>query len=121
MMTELAHWLEHHLLACPFKASTGLDCPGCGMQRSLLCLLKGEWVNSFLYHPAGIPTVAMVVLLIAHLRFKFTWGAKTLTILYLFVASLTVGHYILKWMYGFDFLSKHLSLQTNYTIYYGNI
>lgn len=27
---------------CPFKAMTGLDCPGCGMTRSLYALLHGD-------------------------------------------------------------------------------
>ena len=28
---------------CPFKLLTGLQCPGCGLQRSAYCLLHGEW------------------------------------------------------------------------------
>jgi hypothetical protein len=102
------HWLEHHLLTCPFKDATGIDCPGCGLQRSMLSLLKGDVVDSFLYHPAGLPSLALVVLLITHLKFRFSWGARVLTALYILTALLTLGHYVLKWVMGFDYLVKYV-------------
>ncbi|MDR3710893.1 MAG: DUF2752 domain-containing protein [Capsulimonadaceae bacterium] len=38
---------------CVFHAVTGLPCPGCGMTRSLICLMHGRFHESFLYHPLG--------------------------------------------------------------------
>ena len=32
--------------ACPFKAATGLDCPGCGITRALHALLNGDMVRA---------------------------------------------------------------------------
>ncbi|WP_345950555.1 DUF2752 domain-containing protein [Mucilaginibacter sp. PAMB04274] len=29
-------------LQCPFHKLTGLDCPGCGSQRAVFCLLHGD-------------------------------------------------------------------------------
>jgi len=39
---------------CPVHALFGVPCPGCGLTRSILCLLKGDWRESLSYHPFGI-------------------------------------------------------------------
>jgi len=44
-------------LPCVFKQFYGLDCPGCGLQRSFILLLQGEFVSSFKMYPPLIPTV----------------------------------------------------------------
>ena len=36
---------------CPFKAVTGIDCPGCGMTRAMTSLIAGEPGNALLYNP----------------------------------------------------------------------
>jgi hypothetical protein len=43
----------HFGLPCAFHASTGLPCPGCGLTRSVLTLLRGHPEDSFLLHPFG--------------------------------------------------------------------
>ncbi|MFD0794552.1 DUF2752 domain-containing protein [Mucilaginibacter litoreus] len=48
-------WLQYHLLPCPFKYLTGIDCPGCGFQRSILLLIKGNLNDSLLMYPPAIP------------------------------------------------------------------
>ena len=48
-------WLQNHLLRCPFKTLTGIDCPGCGFQRSVIQLIQGNFHNSFVLYPATIP------------------------------------------------------------------
>lgn len=47
----MLEWLEMHELPCLFKALLGVECPGCGFQRSLFCLLKGEIGASFCLWP----------------------------------------------------------------------
>jgi hypothetical protein len=49
------NWLQNHLLRCPFKYLTGIDCPGCGFQRSVLALMQGNLLQSFKLYPAAIP------------------------------------------------------------------
>lgn len=39
---------------CIFKNITGTPCPGCGMGRSTLELMQGNFMASFWYHPFGI-------------------------------------------------------------------
>jgi hypothetical protein len=43
------------MLPCPFKYVTGIDCPGCGFQRSVLALLQGDLHKSFSLYPPAIP------------------------------------------------------------------
>jgi Protein of unknown function (DUF2752) len=41
--------------ACPFKAFTGLDCPGCGITRAMILAAHGRWLDSYYMHLWGIP------------------------------------------------------------------
>jgi hypothetical protein len=36
---------------CPFKALTGISCPGCGMTRAMLSITKGDFHGAFGYNP----------------------------------------------------------------------
>ena len=96
MNGTLFHWLEEHLLPCPVKMLTGHDCPGCGMQRALLSLFKGDFVQSMQYHPAAIPTIVMLIFLVLHLRFRFRMGARVLMWMYILIAGITFVNFIFR-------------------------
>src|SRR3954463_11907709 len=49
------NWLQNHLITCPFKYITGIDCPGCGFQRSVIALIQGDIHKSFSLYPPAIP------------------------------------------------------------------
>lgn len=42
------------LYKCPLKLLTGLDCPGCGLSRALLCLLRLDFQGALHYHPLSV-------------------------------------------------------------------
>ncbi len=90
------HWLENHLFACPFKSLTGLDCPGCGFQRSVVALLKGDVVNSIQLYPATLPFIGLMIFLLFHLKFDFKHGAFALKLMYIFVTAIIIINYIYK-------------------------
>ena len=48
---NLADLIEQNFLTCSFKKATGIDCLGCGMQRSFVCLLRGDLYGSVLQYP----------------------------------------------------------------------
>jgi hypothetical protein len=95
-------WIEHHLLPCPSKALFGLDCPGCGMQRSAIELLKGNFTESFKMYPALLPILLTFVLLALHLRYKFRNGTKTIQYAYIFSMIVVVTSYVIKQVQFFN-------------------
>lgn len=40
---------------CPFRLLTGLDCPGCGLTRSVILAFHGRFAGSYMVHLLGIP------------------------------------------------------------------
>ncbi len=92
----LISWLENNMLACPYKKYFGMDCFGCGMQRSFVALLKGDFVESFHQYPALIPMILMFLFLIIHLIFKFKNGGTWLKYMFIFVVSIVVINFIFK-------------------------
>src|SRR6476659_2319873 len=46
------------ITVCWVKQFTGLSCPGCGITRSLSCGLHGMFLDSWQYHPFGLPLLA---------------------------------------------------------------
>jgi hypothetical protein len=52
-------------LFCPFKALTGIPCPGCGMTRALLSLAKGDFQGAFHFNPFSFFLVFMVLISMA--------------------------------------------------------
>jgi len=56
--------LEDFMLPCFTKRIFGFDCPGCGLQRSIALLLKGEFAAAFEMYPAIYPLVLLIVFII---------------------------------------------------------
>ncbi|MES2064153.1 MAG: DUF2752 domain-containing protein [Bacteroidota bacterium] len=90
-------WLKAHLLPCPFKYITGIDCPGCGFQRSLLALLNGDVHQSFLLYPPAIPLLIMAVWWLADSVFKLdTRKSLVKKTMFIVVALIITVSYALK-------------------------
>jgi len=89
-------WLEKRQLPCFYKSLFGIDCPGCGMQRALIALLRGDLLGSLRIYPALIPTMIMLVVLAVHVFFHLKNGAKILVWLFIFNAVIIVFSYIYK-------------------------
>ena len=90
----MTDWLERHMIPCPVKKVTGLPCPGCGMQRSIIEILRGNVVESFTNYPALIPLIIMVIYLALHLKFDFRNGAKTLKYFFIFNSIIISLNYV---------------------------
>ncbi|QJP33131.1 DUF2752 domain-containing protein [Nonlabens sp. Ci31] len=52
------------MLPCMSKQLTGMDCPGCGIQRSISFLLQGHLTDSFLMYPGLFPGIFLFFFLI---------------------------------------------------------
>ena len=94
--TGFVDWLEKRQLPCFYKSVFGVECPGCGTQRALTALLRGEFAESFKLYPALFPTMVMLFFLVVHLFYHLKHGAKILVSLLVFNAIIIVVSYICK-------------------------
>lgn len=94
---SLVSFLEENLLSCQWK-QLGIDCMGCGMQRSIIHLLKGEFLDAFYMYPAIYTLIGMFFYLGFHLKYSFKNGHSIL--LYIFIANAFVmlSSYIIKFL-----------------------
>jgi len=92
----MVHWLENNMLSCPSKKYLHLECPGCGLQRSMIALFRGDFATSFQLYPATIPLLVLVAFTFMHLRFKFSIGASIIKYLQVSVAIVITVFYIYK-------------------------
>ncbi len=82
------------MLPCLYKNLFNLECPGCGFQRSLFFLLKGDVSASLSMYWATIPILLMFLYCLIHLRFRFSSGPRHLIFLYSFNGLLVICQYI---------------------------
>lgn len=93
-MLQLTNWLENHMMPCFYKRVSGIDCPGCGMQRSFIELLKGDFYESFKMYPALLPVLFTLGLTATHLILKLKNGAILIKYSFIFTTSIIVLSYI---------------------------
>jgi hypothetical protein len=89
-------WLEAHLLTCPSRKYLHLECPGCGFQRSVLALFRGDIPGSKALYPATIPIFMIAIVTALHLRYHFRHGAATIKYLQFAIAIVITVNYIYK-------------------------
>jgi hypothetical protein len=53
-------------VACPIRKVLGIPCPSCGMTRSLISLVRGDWLGSLQYHAFGPLLLGGLILLGMH-------------------------------------------------------
>ncbi|WP_461533747.1 DUF2752 domain-containing protein [Sinomicrobium sp.] len=95
-MSDIWHWLQHHLLPCPLKWLTGFDCPGCGFQRSLMALLQGDMEKSWELYPATIPLLLLFAITLWQRIQPSGFGKYCFKILVYVAGSIILISYILK-------------------------
>ncbi|MBE9660681.1 DUF2752 domain-containing protein [Mucilaginibacter myungsuensis] len=95
-MSTVIGQLQNYLLPCYFKQWTGFDCPGCGFQRSVIALARGNILQSFSLYPATIPVLLAVVIAVVD-TFKPQPIIKQIkTPSYIFAASVIIMSYAIK-------------------------
>lgn len=58
--------MEEYMLPCMNKKLFGIECFGCGTQRSLMLLVKGDFVGAFNMFPAIFTTLLFFIVLTLH-------------------------------------------------------
>jgi len=93
---DIVNWMEQHMLTCPFKSVTGFDCPGCGIQRAFIALLKGNLRESFHLYPALLLVLCMLMIVAIHIIFKLKHGAAIVKYGYIFTTVVILISYAFK-------------------------
>ncbi len=84
------------MLPCLNKKLFGIDCLGCGLQRSLLFLIKGDFIKAFHMYPAVYPL--LILLLFLGLNFFYTFRYDSYLKMFLIVLTVLtiIVSYIIK-------------------------
>jgi len=93
---NIIDWMEQRMLTCPSKMITGGDCPGCGLQRSVIHLLRGEFADALIIYPAIYPMAATFGLLFYHIINGNDFTLKALKYAYFASVSTIIINYIAK-------------------------
>ncbi|MGM9971998.1 MAG: DUF2752 domain-containing protein [Anaeroplasmataceae bacterium] len=97
----LVYIITTHLLfetSCPIKLITGLPCPGCGMTRAFISLLKLDIIKAFNYHALFIIVPFIIFIFIFQERpiINKLFNSK---ILWSVVIALFIGYFIYRIIY----------------------
>ncbi|MVN21206.1 DUF2752 domain-containing protein [Mucilaginibacter arboris] len=92
--------VEKYLLHCPFKQLTGIDCPGCGFQRSFIALLKGRLLESFHFYPATIPILLLALFLLLKVKIQLDQKGRISRALFAVAVTVVTVSYAFKVVQG---------------------
>lgn len=71
ILLNIISWLDAHQLPCLIKTVFSVECPTCGIQRSMMALLKGDFMNSIKLYPALLPVLIFLFMVVFNNRIKF--------------------------------------------------
>lgn len=88
--------LEDYMLPCLNKKFFGVECMGCGLQRSFSLLIHGEFIAAFKMYPA-IYTLVLLCIVVAINTFKpFKFSNKIIILLAILNVAVILGSYAFK-------------------------
>jgi Protein of unknown function (DUF2752) len=95
-LLPFSHSLQTFMLPCPFKKLTGIDCPGCGFQRSVFALFHGDLHKSFYLYPATIPLLILFVMSILNAKGYFNRKELALKVFIYLTGGIILVSYLYK-------------------------
>ena len=90
--------LNDYMLPCLWKKTFHIDCLGCGFQRSLVFLIKGEFGLAFKMYPAIFTILFMLFYMVLHTKYNFSNGHKVLLALFVINVIIIITSYIFKFI-----------------------
>lgn len=81
-------------ITCPIKFITGVSCPGCGMTRAYLSLLRLDFKSAYYYHPLFVLPALGLILYI----FRDKFSKKFLSRLEIFFVLVFLIVYVFRMM-----------------------
>ena len=90
--------LEEFMLPCITKKIIGIDCPGCGLQRSLISILNGDFATAFTAYPPIYAILLLLSFFIYQSFIKIKYANKIILTLTLTTVVIIVTNYIFKFI-----------------------
>ena len=84
------------MLPCLNKQLFGIECPGCGLQRSVLLLFEGDFLGAFYMYPAIYPLISLVGVLILNQFFNIKYYQKLVIAFSIASVVFILVNYIIK-------------------------
>lgn len=94
-------------IACIFYELTGLYCPGCGITRACLSIMKLDFYQAFRYNPIIFIDLPIIIITsIIDFKYKDNKKVKIVTnIIYIMLLVITLIFGVLRNIPKFDFLA----------------
>jgi len=88
--------LENYMLPCLNKTLFGVECLGCGMQRSMSLMIHGQFAAAYKMYPAIYTLFILGLFLIFNLFIKFKHDYKVKMGLIILNVIIVVVSYLIK-------------------------
>ena len=75
---------------CPFKAITGIPCPGCGMTRAMTSLIQGDFFNAALLNPFSFFLIFMLIISSMPRSYIADQSRRAATLMHFFFVFITI-------------------------------
>lgn len=98
LFTFLLLNIEDYMLPCFSKKIYGIDCPGCGLQRSLAFLFQGDFAAAWDIYPAIFTIIPLLLIYILSLIVSIKYVNKIIMFFGISSAGLILINFILKFI-----------------------
>jgi Protein of unknown function (DUF2752) len=88
--------IEDYMLPCLNKKLFGIECMGCGMQRSIALLFQGKFEDAFFMYPAIYLIIPLSLAIITSLFYKYRYSSKIINTLAILTIVTIVVNYTIK-------------------------
>jgi hypothetical protein len=90
---------EDYMLPCLNKKLFGIDCMGCGMQRSVSLIFHGDFIGAFQMYPAIYTLILLFGVVLINTFKNFKHSNKIIITLAILNVIIIIGNFILKTFY----------------------
>ena len=87
---------EEFMLPCLNKKLFGLECMGCGIQRSLALIVQGDFIAAFYMYPAIYTLILLIGFALLNSFKNYKYASKIIITLAVINVVIIVGNFILK-------------------------
>ena len=88
--------IENYMLPCFSKTFFGFTCLGCGLQRSLILLIHGDFLSAFKMYPAIYTLLLFFGFILLNFKMKFKNSKKIISRLAYINLFLMIINYLIK-------------------------